>query len=88
MKLIISPRAEKELKKIPKIHQIAIAKKIRLLKIPDSNVVKEKLSGYKDIFRVRVGQYRIVFRQKNNEIYIVLIDHRKNIYQLLKRLFQ
>lgn len=84
MKLKISPRAEKELKKISKIHQIAIVKKIRSLPI-DQDLKKEKLSGYKDMHRVRVGQYRIVYRERANEIFIVLIGHRKEIYRMLNQ---
>ena len=88
MKLIISPRAEKELKKIPKVEQIAIARKIRLIK--DSSVIlnEEKLTGFKNIFRIRIGQYRIVYRKTIKEIYIVLISHRKDVYRLINQLFQ
>jgi mRNA interferase RelE/StbE len=86
MKILIAKRAEKYLKKIPKIDQIAIVRKIRLLTSPSSN--EEKLKGLKNIYRVRVGDYRIVFRKTKEEIFIVLIGHRKEIYQLVNRLFQ
>lgn len=86
MKVIISPKAEHELEYLPKIDQIALAKKIRSL--TGIQVVNaEKLKGYKNIFRTRVGNYRIVYRKTTEEIYIILIGHRKNIYDLLKRLF-
>lgn len=88
MKIIISPRAEKELKKITKIDQIAISRKIRIIKEDPVNLNEEKLSGYKNIYRVRVGEYRIVYRRTINEIYIVLIGHRKDIYQLIDQLFR
>ncbi len=87
MKLKISPRAEKELKKVSKIHQIAIVKKIRSLS-SDQNLNREKLSGYKDMYRVRVGDYRIVYRERVNEIFIVLIGHRKEIYRMLNQLLK
>jgi len=61
-------------------------RKIRLLTSPSSN--EEKLKGLKNIYRVRVGNYRIVFRRTKEEIFIVLIGHRKEIYQLVNRLFQ
>jgi mRNA interferase RelE/StbE len=86
MKILIAKRAEKYLKKIPKIDQFAIVRKIRLLTSPSSN--EEKLKGLKNIYRVRVGDYRIVFRRTKEEIFIVLIGHRKEIYQLVNRLFQ
>lgn len=84
MKTIISPRAQKELKKIPKADQIAVARKIRLLVLP-SAAGEEKLSGFKNIYRVRIGNYRLVYRKTESEIYIILIGHRKDIYNLLTR---
>lgn len=86
-RIVISTRAEKRLRKLPKFDQLAVAKKIRLL--TNGKILgEEKISGYKNIFRVRVGNYRIVYRKTSKEIFIFLIDHRKEIYQLLKRLFE
>jgi len=45
MKILIAKRVEKYLKKIPKIDQITIVRKIRLLTSPSSN--EEKLKGLK-----------------------------------------
>lgn len=88
MKVIISPRAEKQLRKLPKIDQIAIANKIRSIRdISNTSFGEEKLSGFKNIFRVRIGDYRIVYKKTTGEIYIVLISHRRDIYQLVKQLF-
>lgn len=87
MKVILSSRAEKQLRKLAKIDQIAIAKKIRELGNDTNSLQKEKLQGFRDIFRVRVGNYRIVLRSKINELYIIIIGHRKDIYRLLKQLF-
>jgi mRNA interferase RelE/StbE len=85
MKIIISPRAEKQLRKIPKTDQIALARKIRLIKLTPVTQ-EEKLRGFKNIYRVRIGNYRIVYKKTANLLYIVLISHRKDIYQLVKRL--
>ena len=87
MKTTISPRAEKELKKIPKIDQIAITKKIRSLD-EQSILNQEKLAGLQNIFRVRVGDYRIIYRKTVEEIYIVLIRHRKDVYRLVNQLLK
>ncbi len=85
MNIILSPRAEKELKNLPKFDQIAIAQKIRSL--PHSTLTgEEKLSGYPHVYRVRVGNYRIVYRKTSQSIYIVLIGHRRDIYRALKDL--
>ena len=84
MKITIAPRAEKQFRKLPKFDQIAIAQKIR--RLPQSNVLgEEKLSGYLRTYRVRVGDYRIVYR-RTDDIYIILIGHRRDIYRALKEL--
>jgi len=87
MRITISPRAEKELKKITKIDQIAVARKIRSL-IENIIVNEEKLSGYKGIFRIRVGNYRLVYRKTSQEIHIVLIHHRKDVYKIVSQLLK
>lgn len=88
MKIIISPRAEKQLKKLPKISQIAVAKKIRSIRDQKNFGREERLKGFRNIFRVRVGDYRIVYRKTSKQIYIILIRHRRDVYRLLKELFR
>lgn len=88
MKIFLSPRAEKQIKKINKIDQIAIAKKIRQLTNTSLNLNVEKIFGYPNIFRIRVGNYRIVYKKTKGEIYIIFIGHRKNIYSLLEQLLR
>ncbi len=88
MKVILSPRAEKQLKKISKIDQIAVAQKIRSIRDSATASGEEKLKGFKDIFRVRIGDYRLVYKKTRQKIYIVLICHRKDVYQLVRKLFR
>lgn len=86
MKTILSPLAKKQLKKLPKIVQFLVAKKVRSL-LPGSEFLSTKLlTGYKNIYRIRVGNYRLVYRILDKNIYIVLISHRKDVYLLLKRI--
>ncbi len=87
MKAVLSPRAEKQLKKLPKVAQIATANKIRSIRDSDIIANEEKLGGFKNIYRVRIGDYRIVYRKTVQELYIVLIYHRNDVYRLLRRLF-
>lgn len=84
MKITIAPRAEKQFRKLSKFDQIAVAQKIRAL-TQTTISGEEKLSGHSHVYRVRVGNYRIVYR-KTNSIYIVLIGHRKDIYRALQDL--
>ena len=85
MKVTLSPRSKKQLKSLSKLDQVAVARKIRKLK-SDGRGGAEKLRGYRDIFRTRVGDYRLVYRRNRHEIYVILIGYRKDIYNLTKRL--
>jgi mRNA interferase RelE/StbE len=43
----------------------------------------KKLTGYKEFFRVRIGNYRIGIRYADgNEITLIRCLHRKDIYQV------
>jgi mRNA interferase RelE/StbE len=82
-----TPTAVKDLKALPK----AILKKIdaRIALLADDPQPKgvKKLQGCEELYRVRVGDYRIVYTMENGKLTIVIvrIGHRKEIYRLLKR---
>ena len=88
MRLIISPHAEKQFKKLSRVTQIILTKNIQSLTKPPLNRDQEKLKGYKNIYRIRVGDYRIVYKKTMKEIYIVLIGHRKDVYKMLERILK
>lgn len=88
MKIVLSPRAEKQFKKLSKIDQIAATKKLRSFNKPQETFPEEQLKGYKNIFRVRVGELRIVYKRTKKEVYIILVGQRGEIYKLLNQLFQ
>ena len=78
--------ALKSLKKLPKSTQIAISEHIqRLSATPYEDC--EKLEGFEDLFRVRVGLYRIVYQIQKDRlvILIVRIGHRSEVYKRLGR---
>lgn len=80
MKVILSPQAKKKLRKISKIDQIALARKIRSLQAEEKDLPVEKLQGYRDTFRIRVGDHRVVYRKFSDHLYVILIGHRKDVY--------
>lgn len=89
MKIELSPLAGKQLRKLTKIDQIAVAQKIRSLQdLPSSVIQPEKLSGYKEVYRIRVGNLRVVYRNFPEKLYIILIHHRRDVYKLLSRLLK
>jgi mRNA interferase RelE/StbE len=44
----------------------------------------KKLSGHKNAYRIRLGNYRIGLFYSNNSIDLVRILHRKDVYRYLK----
>jgi len=82
--LILLPRAEKELKKLPKKEFLKIDEIIlQLADNPRPNGCK-KLQGIADTYRVRVGDYRILYRIEDDRLIIevIRIANRKDAYKL------
>lgn len=86
MKVKVSPLAEKQLRKLSKVNQIIVAEKIRKL-AARQEIKQGQLTGYKNIFCVRIGNLRIVYKKSKTRLYIILIGHRRDVYEKLKRLF-
>jgi mRNA interferase RelE/StbE len=79
-------RAKKELSKIARPHQIIIKRKLLILsKNPDSlkNQIKRLRGQKKDLYRLRVGSFRIIYQKRERELIILIIriGHRKEIYE-------
>lgn len=81
-KITISSSAERQLKKLPAPAQIKISRVILGLAVnPYMNGCK-KLAGYKDIWRIRIGDYRVLYSvdKKIVTVIVLKIGHRKEIY--------
>lgn len=78
-KIIWDERAHDSLNKLEPIISRRILKKVdELSENPFFKDIK-KLKG-RDDFRLRVGDYRIIFCIEKNIIQILKVGHRKNIY--------
>jgi len=42
----------------------------------------KKLKGYKQYYRIRIGDYRIGIKIEGDTVFFVEIDHRSNIYRI------
>jgi mRNA interferase RelE/StbE len=42
----------------------------------------KKLKGYKQFYRIRIGDYRIGIKIESDTVIFVDIDHRSNIYRI------
>lgn len=81
--LIYEKRVLKDLNKIPNIDVERITGVFKELSLNPTPIGCKKLSGKPDLFRVRQGDYRIVYTidHKEKTIRIILVRHRKEAYR-------
>ncbi len=81
--LEFSKAFKKALLKLDKDIHKQIEAAVKKLKFNYNTCDVKKLSGVKDLYRLRSGDYRIIFEKLNDKLVIVLLDvkHRKEIYR-------
>ena len=82
-KIEITASAEKSLKKIPKKDLEKVVEAIQVLAISPFPSGCRKLKGEEDVYRVRQGNYRIIYEVIDNKLIVLVlkIGHRKDIYK-------
>lgn len=75
----LTKKAEKFIKRQDKDTQKRIIRAI--IELPEGDV--KKLKGMNDIYRLRVGDFRVIFEKNDNELIIVVIDigNRGQVYK-------
>ena len=81
-KLLIKPSAAKDLQALPKKDRQRVVTKIQGLAQDPRPPGCEKLSGH-DLYRVRQGNYRILYTVHDAELVVVIISigHRREVYR-------
>lgn len=81
-KITLSTSAEKEIKSLPKSIQKRVEKIIDSLIVDPRPSGTIKLKGRKDIYRIRVSNYRIIYTidDKKHLVDISYIRHRNKAY--------
>lgn len=82
-RLEISRTAEKQLRELPAPAQRRIVKAVLALPHDLHPHGARKLSGYDDVFRIRVGVYRVIYSVADEVLVIIIlkIGHRKDVYR-------
>ena len=82
----VSPAAARQLKKIDRRLLAQIAAKIDSLAVDPRPHGCEKLSGYENLYRVRVGDYRIVYGVEDRLLLVAVlkVGNRAQVYQRLR----
>lgn len=81
--VIIKPAARRDIKKIARPDQIRVIRRLESLSENPRSPGTKKLRGAEDLFRVREGNYRIIY-QIQDELLVVLVvkvGHRREIYR-------
>ena len=73
------PRAIKEMKSLPKSGQRRILAKIEALRNDLAGDVK-RLTNFTPEYRLRVGDYRVLFEVEENKVVVYRVLHRKEAY--------
>ncbi|MBI3671586.1 type II toxin-antitoxin system RelE/ParE family toxin [Candidatus Azambacteria bacterium] len=80
--VVLTPKAEKELKKIPQEHYKNIISS--LVSLSDDPYGGKKLKGdYKKCYSLRVWPYRIIYQIYKSKLIIIVISigHRQKVYK-------
>ena len=75
----------KELSKLPNPYQSDIEEFVFEI-LPSHNNLSEigkieKMTGYKEYFKIRFGDYRVGIKKENNIIIVETVKHRREIYK-------
>lgn len=75
--------AKKELKKIDKVEIPKILKEIEKLSSEPYPTNHKKILGTEHIFRIKIGNYRVIYSIENEQliIEIIRVRHRKEAYR-------
>jgi len=78
-----SKSAKKELEKVGSAYLVSVASHIKKLAENPRPFGCLKLSGFKNLYRIRVGVYRIIYSIKDDMLVVevIKIDHRSSIYK-------
>ena len=77
----LMPRAIKELKKLPKKNAEHMVAHIQLMEYGLTGDIK-KLTNFTPEYRLRIGNYRVLFEIEEDKIVIYRIVHRKESYKV------
>ena len=83
MRLYITAKAQRDLGRLPNKLGIKLNAEIAKLAVNPFLVNSKKLRGRDDTYRIRVGDYRVIYEinKDTQELVITKIKHRKDVYR-------
>ncbi len=82
----VSATAERQIRRLRREDQVRVLRAIRSLATEPTPPGSRKIRGYDDLFRIRVGNYRILYRVTGRRLVIIIlkIGHRREIHRSLR----
>lgn len=79
----VSATAEKQIRRLERADQLRVLRAVRDLAATPRPRGSRKLRGYDDVFRIRVGTFRILYSVEPERILVIIlkVGHRKDIYR-------
>ena len=82
-RVILAPAAERQLWALPEGAERRIVRRLRALRAEPRPPGCLKLKGREDAYRLRVGDYRIIYRIEAAVLVVLVIEigHRRDVYR-------
>ena len=82
-RLLITKQVEKQLDALPQQVVSRVEQHLEVLHADPRPFGVKKLKGYTDTYRVRVGNYRIIYSidDRSRTVTLLTIDNRKDVYR-------
>jgi len=79
----VSATAERQIRKLPRADQLRVVRVIRALSTDPRPPGSRKLSGHEDVFRVRIGRYRVLYSIEDRRLVVIVlkVGDRKDVYR-------
>ena len=79
----VSATAEKQIRKLRRTDQVRVLRAIQNLAAEPRGPGSRKLRGYEDVFRIRVGTYRILYSVEGKRLLIIIlkVGRRRDVYR-------
>ena len=84
----LSNRSQSDLRALPKSARDRIVRGMQRLEtspFPRDNTIRQ-IQGMAGIFRLRIGDYRVIFQRTENQVDILRVIHRQDLERALRTL--
>ena len=81
--VILEEPAQRQLRKLDRLTQRRLLRACARLEVNPRTAQSKRLKGMSDLYRLRVGDYRVLYRIEDKRLLVLVIalGHRRDIYK-------